>query len=602
MNPFVVSARKYRPATFNTVVGQEHITSTLKNAIRTNHLAQAFLFCGPRGVGKTTCARILAKTLNCKQLTPDFEACNTCDSCLSFNNGQSLNIYELDAASNNSVDDIRSLVEQVRYAPHSGEYKIYIIDEVHMLSPSAFNAFLKTLEEPPSYAVFILATTEKHKIIPTILSRCQIFDFNRIQMEDIANHLAFVAKGEGVHAEEEALHIIAQKADGALRDALSIFDQIVSFAGTNLTYKDVISNLSILDYDYYFKLTDQIRNGNIPQVLVTFNELLADGFDGHHFISGLASHFRDLLVSKDELTLPLLEVSKGTREKYKTQAAIIDQLHLLKYLNICSKCDIDFRSARNQRLHVELALIRLCSVGGSVTIESGFDAGTEKKSPLNITNVGTVVKSDITIKTTPVARSEKEVVLESNETAAVPIAGSATQSPAKVKPQEVSPAESTYRSTGLLQGTSLSSLKKVQVEVAQVNIPQVKVNEKTEIFDKNQLQLIWKEYADKVNADGKLQLNATLTMNEPVLKDGFEIELILNNQAQEDLLRDEKSELIHFLRERLNNGLINVITRKEMKSDDPENAYTNKEKYIKMVEKNQGLDDFRKQLGLELEL
>jgi DNA polymerase-3 subunit gamma/tau len=384
MNPFVVSARKYRPATFNTVVGQEHITSTLKNAIRTNHLAQAFLFCGPRGVGKTTCARILAKTLNCKQLTPDFEACNECESCLSFNNGQSLNIYELDAASNNSVDDIRSLVEQVRYAPHSGEYKIYIIDEVHMLTTSAFNAFLKTLEEPPSYAVFILATTEKHKIIPTILSRCQIFDFNRIQMEDIANHLAFVAKGEGVKAEEEALHIIAQKADGALRDALSIFDQIVSFAGNNLTYKDVISNLSILDYDYYFKLTDQIRNGNIPQVLVTFNELLADGFDGHHFISGLASHFRDLLVSKDELTLPLLEVSKGTREKYKTQAAIIDQIHLLKYLNICSKCDIDFRSARNQRLHVELALIRLCSVVARSLLKPDSMQVLKKKARLTL--------------------------------------------------------------------------------------------------------------------------------------------------------------------------------------------------------------------------
>ncbi|MBK9638671.1 MAG: DNA polymerase III subunit gamma/tau [Bacteroidetes bacterium] len=364
MNAFVVSARKYRPATFDTVVGQAHITDTLKNAIRTHHLAQAFLFCGPRGVGKTTCARILAKTLNCKTLTADMEACNECESCKSFNSGQSLNIYELDAASNNSVDDIRNLVEQVRYAPHSGEYKIYIIDEVHMLSSSAFNAFLKTLEEPPSYAVFILATTEKHKIIPTILSHCQIFDFNRIQVDDITKHLEYVAKQEEVSAEEEALHIIAQKADGALRDALSIFDQIVSFAGTNITYKDVINNLSILDYDYYFKITDEIREGNIPGVLLTYNELISDGFDGHHFITGLASHFRDLLVSKTESTLSLLEVSRSARERYKLQASEIVQANLLKYLSICSKCDIEYRNARNQRLHVELALIRLCSISG----------------------------------------------------------------------------------------------------------------------------------------------------------------------------------------------------------------------------------------------
>ena len=276
MNQFVVSARKYRPATFDTVVGQSHITNTLKNAIKTKHLAQAFLFCGPRGVGKTTCARILAKTINCRNITDTIEACNECDSCKSFNTGQSLNIYELDAASNNSVDDIRNLVEQVRYAPHSGEFKIYIIDEVHMLSSGAFNAFLKTLEEPPPYAIFILATTEKHKIIPTILSRCQIFDFNRIQVEDIASHLEFVSRSEGVNAEADALHIIAQKADGALRDALSIFDQIVSFAGTNITYKDVITNLNILDYDYYFRVTDDLVSGNIPAILLLFNELLIE--------------------------------------------------------------------------------------------------------------------------------------------------------------------------------------------------------------------------------------------------------------------------------------------------------------------------------------
>lgn len=577
MNPFVVSARKYRPATFNTVVGQEHITSTLKNAIRTNHLAQAFLFCGPRGVGKTTCARILAKTLNCKQITADFEACNTCESCLSFNNSQSLNIYELDAASNNSVDDIRNLVEQVRYAPHSGEYKIYIIDEVHMLSSAAFNAFLKTLEEPPSYAIFILATTEKHKIIPTILSRCQIFDFNRIQVEDIATHLAFVAKSEGVSAEEDALHIIAQKADGALRDALSIFDQIVSFAGSTLTYKDVINNLSILDYDYYFKLTDEIRNANIPQVLLTFNELLSDGFDGHHLINGLASHFRDLLVSKDEITLPLLEVSKGIREKYRLQSALIEQVHLLKYLSICSQCDIDFRSARNQRLHVELALIRMCSISLSGTIERGEVAVVEKKIQGNIISANPVVKTE-----SPSIHSPAPVN-------------------APLPPTSGTPPASSVPASGLLPGTSLSSLKKIQALKENAPVTQKAVDQ-TEIFDKTQLDIFWKEYAEKIKQEGKLQLHATLTMNDPVLLDEFVIELILHNQAQEDLLRDEKADLINFLRRQLKNDKISLITRQEAQSNDPENSFSNKEKYVKMVEKNQGLDDFRKQLGLELEL
>ncbi|MDQ3051395.1 MAG: DNA polymerase III subunit gamma/tau, partial [Bacteroidota bacterium] len=320
MDHFVVSARKYRPSTFNTVVGQPAITSTLKNAIKSKHLAQAFLFCGPRGVGKTTCARILAKTINCTNLTADTEGCNECESCVSFNNGQSLNIFELDAASNNSVDDMRTLVDQVRYAPQSGNYKIYIIDEVHMLSAAAFNAFLKTLEEPPSYAIFILATTEKHKIIPTILSRCQIFDFNRITIDDIASHLQYIASSENVKAEPEALHLIAQKADGALRDALSIFDQIVSFAGSEVTYKNVIDNLNILDYEYYFKITDYLITGDFSGALLLLNEIIDDGFDVHHFISGLSSHFRDLLVCKDVQTITLLEVSDRTKDRYKAQS------------------------------------------------------------------------------------------------------------------------------------------------------------------------------------------------------------------------------------------------------------------------------------------
>ena len=330
MDNFIVSARKYRPATFDTVVGQAHITNTLKNAIKTGHLAQAFLFCGPRGVGKTTCARILAKTINCTNRTENIEACDTCESCKSFNEGASHNVFELDAASNNSVDDIRNLIEQVRYAPQLGKYKIYVIDEVHMLSPSAFNAFLKTLEEPPKHAIFILATTEKHKIIPTILSRCQIFDFNRIQIEDIANHLAFIAKNENITADIDALQIIAQKADGALRDACSIFDQLVSFAGNTITYKAVIENLNILDYDYYFKVTDAILEENISSALLVFNEILNNGFDGHNFIAGMGEHFRNLLVSKDSETIQLLEVGNNIKIKYKDQSASCSVLFIIK--------------------------------------------------------------------------------------------------------------------------------------------------------------------------------------------------------------------------------------------------------------------------------
>ena len=360
MDNFVVSARKYRPATFDTVVGQTSITTTLKNALRNQHLAQAFLFCGPRGVGKTTCARILAKTINCEKISENIEACNECDSCKSFNTGHSLNIFELDAASNNSVDDIRNLISQVSYAPQLGTYKVYIIDEVHMLSQNAFNAFLKTLEEPPKHALFILATTEKHKIIPTILSRCQIFDFSRIQVKDIAAHLHFIAKNENINAETDALHTIAQKADGALRDALSMFDQLVSFAGKNLTYQSVIANLNVLDYDYYFKVTDEILAREIPQTLLIFNEVLNKGFDGHNFIMGLAEHFRNLLVCRDSSTVQLLEVSDNIKAKYMEQSQECSEKILLSFLEITNKCDVQYKISKNQRLLVELSLMQLC--------------------------------------------------------------------------------------------------------------------------------------------------------------------------------------------------------------------------------------------------
>jgi DNA polymerase-3 subunit gamma/tau len=371
MSDFVVSARKYRPQTFDTVVGQKSITNTLKNAIKIDHLAQAFLFCGSRGVGKTTSARILAKTINCFNRTEAVEACDQCESCLSFNSGASLNVYELDAASNNSVEDIRNLIDQVRIAPQLGNYKVYIIDEVHMLSSSAFNAFLKTLEEPPKHAIFILATTEKHKIIPTILSRCQIFDFSRIKVKDIADHLASISIKEGITADPEALHLIAQKADGALRDALSIFDQIVTFTGNNLTYKSVIENLNILDYDYYFRIVESMQKEDIPSSLLLLNDIYEKGFDGHNFIVGLADHFRNLLVCKDVRTASLLEVGENIEQKYIDQSKQVDAHIILRSLAVLSKSDVDYKLSKNQRLLVEMSLMQLCSLNQELEKKNG---------------------------------------------------------------------------------------------------------------------------------------------------------------------------------------------------------------------------------------
>lgn len=382
MEPFVVSARKYRPATFDTVVGQEAVTETLKNAIRSKHLASAFLFTGPRGVGKTTCARILARTINCEDLGEDLAACGQCAPCKTFDEGHSLNIFELDAASNNSVDDIRNLILQVTIAPQVGTKKVYIIDEVHMLSQAAFNAFLKTLEEPPSYAIFILATTEKHKILPTILSRCQVFDFRRIMISDISRHLADIAKKEGIEADPQALHVIAQKADGGLRDALSIFDQLVSYAGNRLTYQDVVKNLNVLDHEHYFSLTNSIIRGDIPGVLVEFNTILQQGFDGHLFVSGLGRHFRDLLVSQDARTLPLLEVGEELTARYGQQAQQIDRELLVKGLDRLAQCDSQYKASKEPRLLVELMLIKMCRINSAPSDPSAMALATEeKKSP-----------------------------------------------------------------------------------------------------------------------------------------------------------------------------------------------------------------------------
>ena len=359
MDNFIVSARKYRPTTFNSVVGQEHITSTLKNAIKTGQIAQSFLFCGPRGVGKTTCARIFAKALNCQHLTVDFEPCNECDSCRAYNESASFNVYELDAASNNSVDDIRSLVEQVRIAPQGAKYKVYVIDEVHMLSSAAFNAFLKTLEEPPAYAKFILATTEKHKIIPTILSRCQVYDFKRINDNDIIKHLQYVARSENVSAEEEALRVIAAKADGALRDALSIFDQIVSFSGGNITYKQTIENLNVLDVNNYFKMVNHLFSEDVSAALLLFDEILSNGFEAQHFIAGMAKHFRNLLVAQNPSTVRLMEASDSIKQQYSMQAQNIDKALLLRALDLTNDCDFNIKSSNNKRLSVELCLMKI---------------------------------------------------------------------------------------------------------------------------------------------------------------------------------------------------------------------------------------------------
>lgn len=386
MSDFVVSARKYRPIRFDSVVGQAHIATTLKNAIRTNHLAQAFLFCGPRGVGKTTCARILAKVLNCQQPTPDIEPCDTCDSCQAFRENAAMNIYELDAASNNSVENIRSLIEQVRFPPQKGRYKIYIIDEVHMLSTAAFNAFLKTLEEPPKYAIFILATTEKHKIIPTILSRCQIFDFNRIQVKDMADHLRRICEQENIKPEEDALHIIAQKADGALRDALSIFDRVVSFTGDSLTYQGVIDNLNILDYDYYFRLTDACLTEDTAALMNLFDQILYKGFDAEVFISGFSMHLRNLLVCKDPNTHNLLELSGNVRLRYAQQAQLAPKAFLLTALSLLNDCDIHYKMARNKRLHIEIYLLKIAYINRMTRLQnvanpSAPNIGQEKKNP-----------------------------------------------------------------------------------------------------------------------------------------------------------------------------------------------------------------------------
>jgi DNA polymerase-3 subunit gamma/tau len=570
MENFVVSARKYRPQTFDTVVGQDSITRTLKNAIKSNHLAQAFLFCGPRGVGKTTCARILAKTINCFNLSENLEACNECESCTSFNNNASFNIHELDAASNNSVDDIRNLVDQVRIPPQVGKYKVYIIDEVHMLSPSAFNAFLKTLEEPPAYAKFILATTEKHKIIPTILSRCQIYDFKRITVEDIASHLAFVANKEGVDAEPDALHIIAQKSDGALRDALSIFDQIISFSGKNITYKNVIENLNVLDYDYYFKLVDAIISGDIVSTLLIINDIIDNGFDGQHFLIGFGEHLRNLLVGKDPQTLSLLEVGGSIRQKYLEQSRDCSADFLLKALELGNKCDIEYKSSNNKKLHLELTLMHMCSL-----VKPGYI--NESRPP-----VVSEKKSNSTYQNPSIAVPEKKVEKKIEEPA---------------KNTEVTAKKPAITRSGVPGTISIKGHQTAEKNAEEPDLDDT-AGKPSDPFDQPELNQAWKILSESYRSDKNF--HTTLIKHKPVLKKDFKVEFMVDNKIQKSEIEDRKLEILPALRERLNNYQVqlDVVVTEHAEIKKP---YTPQEKFNKMAAKNPALKTLKDQLDLEID-
>jgi DNA polymerase-3 subunit gamma/tau len=595
MENFIVSARKYRPVLFDSVVGQQHITNTLKNAIKNHQLAQAFLFCGPRGVGKTTCARILAKTINCTNLTDQHEACGVCESCKSFQNGNSFNVHELDAASNNSVDDIRSLIDQVRIPPQAGKYKVYIIDEVHMLSQSAFNAFLKTLEEPPSYAIFILATTEKHKILPTILSRCQIFDFNRIRVEDMANHLASIALKENVKYDVDGLHLIAQKADGGLRDALSMFDQIVSFSNRELSYQAVIDNLNILDYDYYFKLTDQLLNQNTAGALLLFDEILNNGFDGNHFITGLAGHFRNVLVCKDATTVKLLEVSDTIKQKYLEQAKKAPASFLISGLNIANQCDLNYRISKNQRLQVELTLIKISHLAQALQLSQSGNvqqmAEQLKKKPENLTatqnNNLSKVTDEFKIPTTKQveikAEAVKTVLKEDNTVEDKP-----------VNPKSLISKLGSTLIPNLKDPNSIKSEEEKEIE-------KVEFTGSEEFpFTKEEFLEVWSKYSSKMKALNKMKLSALMDNYTPILKDNFCIELQVESKILVDELLHEKVDLMNHLRTTLKNFKITLET---IIVDKPQEKklYTSKDKYQYLLEKNPKLDDFRKIFNLDLD-
>lgn len=609
MDNYIVSARKYRPSTFQTVVGQKALTTTLKNAIAGNKLAHAYLFSGPRGVGKTTCARIFAKTINCLSPTSEHEACNACESCVAFNEQRSYNIHELDAASNNGVDDIRSLIDQVRIPPQIGKYKVYIIDEVHMLSPSAFNSFLKTLEEPPAHAIFILATTEKHKIIPTILSRCQVYDFNRISIGDIVDHLQHVARQEGVTAEAEALNIIAQKADGGMRDALSIFDQTVSYTGGKITYQAVIENLNVLDYEYYFKLTEAILAGSVTGSLLILNDILNRGFEGQYIISGIATHFRDLLICRDAVTAQLFQVGASIRERYSLMAKKCSNAFLYEAIAIANEYDLNYRISKNKRLMVELMLIRMCQLS-----ETGTTAGREKKKGLN-TIEGRQKNDDTSQVQEPAIKplhAEKSV-----ETEKRPSQPSRSSAPAQAAPKTTSqqdieeptevPSPDAAHATGSRSqkkssasrsgmGISLSSLSGSRVNEPEMKKPEKEVSG-SQLFSEEQLVTAWNEYAAHLTEEKLLKNSMTLYLPRMIGDTLFEVEV--NSDLNKQYLTDNSHSILSYLREKLNNGEI-TMTIQIAEGNAIRKALTSHEIFDEMTKQNPSLQKLSDEFGLEL--
>jgi DNA polymerase-3 subunit gamma/tau len=584
MENFIVSARKYRPASFDMVIGQDTITNTLKSAIKNNHLAQAYLFCGPRGVGKTTCARIFAKTINCSNLGEDAEACDKCESCLSFNSLRSFNIHELDAASNNKVEDIRSLNDQVRIPPQIGKYSIYIIDEVHMLSSSAFNAFLKTLEEPPSHAIFILATTEKHKIIPTILSRCQIFDFNRIKIEDIVGRLMFVAKNEGINAEEEALHIIGQKADGALRDALSIFDQIVSLTGKTISYKDVIENLNVLDYEYYFKTIDGALLGDVSSVLLSFNEILEKGFDGHNFINGLNSHLRDLLVCRDEATLPLLETTASVKQRYLMQTGRCQVDFLFRALEIGTNCDLSYKASKNPRLHIELALIRLCRLMS----DNGADPEKKKSDLRQDKSSDKVQADDIPIP------SRSDILRQERSGRNIGAVSTEPQidkhTPVLEKPSK------TFSIKDIISDEIESDKKPADLSESAALEPDhsSKISFSQEAFEES-----WPDFINQLHGEGPRIISMFKSI-KPEVENDQTIRIHLSNATQKDtFVSNYKQKLISFLQNKFILPEIDIETTIDS-SESNDILYTDEQRYNYLFNKFPILKEMKKNFNLDI--
>ena len=598
MDNFVVSARKYRPQHFSTVVGQSHITTTLKNAILQQHLAHAFLFCGPRGVGKTTCARILAKTINCENLGKDGEACDQCNSCQSFNNGTSFNVHELDAASNNSVDDIRELIEQVRFSPQAGKYKIYIIDEVHMLSAAAFNAFLKTLEEPPAHAIFILATTEKHKILPTILSRCQIFDFKRITPADIAEHLHEITVKENIQAEAEGLHVIAQKSDGCMRDALSILDKIVSFTSGKLTYGNTIEHLNLLDEDYFFRLLELLYNEDLPAVLNLYDEIDQKGFEGDMVLNNMASFFRNLLVSKDPRSLPLLQVVEGFRSRYTAVATDIPAAYMIAALNILNEAEMGFKQARNKKLHVEFHLIRLTHLKQAV--EFVADAGDGKKKRLE--GLKPVLFKPIKIKTKE-APAAKLYIQETPEKKAPPSQIPIREdNPTVLSVQSAPPVrQAAAPQPAMPAAGGLGSLKKIREQI----VSRKNEQDLPENLSMEKLQVIWQEFLEKLADNNQVTSHSNFRMATISIEDENVFVIQVSSKIQYQFIEAERVQLLIHAQERFNNPRIQFRINLEQEAESaiakPEITLSLRDQYLKMISLYPVIGEMRDQLNLDLD-